>query len=228
VPKDALSEKLKFWWGPDQRRAEIIGVVADHHQQSFKEQVEPVAYMQPEWADWKYFSVNVNGNLPSVVASLESAYTRTFPDNPASWFFLDEFFDRQYKEEIGFSRIFNVFTILAIVVTCLGLLGLSVFSVTQRTKEVGIRKVMGASSLVIMYLFSKDFVKLLLIAYVITVPVIYWVGDQWLSNFTFRIPIGWQMFLIPPMVLMLITLTTISIISIRAALETPAKALRQE
>ena len=228
MPKEALSEKLKFWWGPDQRRAEIIGIVADHHQSSFKEQVEPVAYMQPQWADWKYFSVKVNGNLPRIVGSLESAYARTFPDNPASWFFLDEFFDRQYKEDIGFSRIFNVFTVLAVVVTCLGLLGLSVFSVVQRTKEVGVRKAIGASSLAIMYLFSKDFVKLLLIAYVITMPVIYWAGDQWLSNFTYRIPIGWQMFLIPPMVLMLITLTTIGIISIRAALETPVKALRQE
>ena len=228
TPKDALSEKLKFWWGPDQRRAEIIGVVADHHQRSFKEGVEAVAYMQPQWTGWKYFSVNVNGNFPRIVAALESAYSRTFPDNAVSWFFLDEFFDRQYKEDVGFSRIFNVFTVLAIIVTCLGLLGLSVFSVTQRTKEVGIRKVLGASSLVIMYLFSKDFVKLLLIAYVTAVPVIYWAGDQWLSNFTFRIPIGWQMFVVPPLVLMFITLTTIGVISIRAAIETPVKALRQE
>ncbi len=162
------------------------------------------------------------------MSAIESAYAYTFPDNAVSWFFLDEFFDRQYKEDIGFSRIFNVFTVLAILVTCLGLLGLSVFSVTQRTKEVGIRKVLGASSLVIMYLFSKDFVKLLLIAYVITVHVIYWAGDQWLSNFTFRIPIMWQMFVVPPLLLMFITLTTIGGISIRAALETPVKALRQE
>lgn len=225
---DALSEKFKFWWGPEQRHAEIVGVVANHHQRSFKEHVDPVAYMQPQWADWKYFSVNINGDLPNVVAAIESAYARVFPDNAVSWFFLDEFFDRQYKEDIAFSRIFNVFTVLAIVVACLGLLGLSVFSVTQRTKEVGIRKVLGASSMVIMYLFSKDFIRLLFTAYVITVPVIYWAGDQWLSNFTFRIPIGWQMFVIPPLLLMTITLTTISVISIRAALETPVKALRQE
>jgi putative ABC transport system permease protein len=227
-PKDALSERLKFWWGPEERRAEIIGVVADHHQRSFKEHVEPVAYMQPAWADWKYFSVNVKGDLYRVVAKVESAYKQVFPDNAVSRFFLDEFFDRQYKEDIRFGRIFNVFTVLAIAVTCMGLLGLSVFSVTQRAKEVGVRKVLGASSWMILYFFSKDFVKLLIIAYVITVPLIYWAGDQWLNNFTFRIPLGWQLFVLPPLLLTFITLTTISIISIRAALESPVRALRQE
>ena len=226
--KDALSEKVKFWWGPDERRAEIIGVVANHHQLSFKEHVQPIAYMQPEWADWKYFSVNVRGDLSTVVAEVESAYARVFPDNAVSRFFLDEFFDRQYKEDIRFGRIFNVFTILAITVTCMGLLGLSVFSVTQRAKEVGVRKVLGASSWVILYLFSKDFVKLLIIAYVITMPVIYWAGDQWLNNFTFRVPIGWELFVLPPLLLTFITLTTISIISIRAAFDSPVEALRQE
>jgi putative ABC transport system permease protein len=228
TPKDALSEKIKFWWGPDERHAEIIGVVADHHQQSFKEHVEPIAYMQPQWTGWKYFSVKVNGAHPRTVAELELAYKRTFPENAVSWFFLDDFFDRQYKEDVGFGRIFNVFTVLAIIVTCLGLLGLSVFSVTQRTKEVGIRKVLGASSLGIMYLFSKDFMKLLLLAYVVAVPVIYLAGVQWLSNFTYRIPIAWQMFVLPLLVLIFVTLTTSGFISVRAAIDTPVKALRQE
>jgi putative ABC transport system permease protein len=228
LPKDALFEKLKFWWGPDLRKAEIIGVVADHHQQSFKELIEPIAYMQSQWADWKYFSLKIEGNIPATMDALESTYSSTFPENAVTWFFLDEFFDRQYKEDVGFGRIFNVFTVLAIVVTCMGLIGLSVFSVTQRTKEVGIRKVLGASTLGIIFLFSKDFIKLLLISYVIAIPVIYWIGDEWLSNFIFRIAIGWQMLLLPLMVLIFVTLATIAIFSIRAAVEPPVGALRQE
>lgn len=227
-PKDALFEKLKFWWGPDLRKAEIIGVVADHHQQSFKERIEPIAYMQSQWADWKYFSLKVEGNIPATIDALEEIYASTFPENAVTWFFLDEFFDRQYQEDVGFGRIFSVFTALAIVVTCMGLLGLSVFSVAQRAKEVGIRKVLGASSLRIMFLFSKDFIKLLLISYVIAFPIIYWVGDEWLSNFIFRIAIGWQIFLLPLMVLIFVTLATIGVFGIRAAVEAPVKALRQE
>lgn len=226
--KDALSVKLKFWWGSDLRRAEIVGIVADHHQLSFKDHVEPVAYMQPEWADWKYFSVNVKGDLATILAEVESAYSKVFPDNAVSRFFLDEFFDRQYKEDIRFGRIFNVFTVLAIVVTCMGLLGLSVFSATQRAKEVGVRKVLGASFWVILYLFSKDFVKLLIITYIIALPLIYWGSDQWLNNFTFRTSLGWELFILPPMLLTCITLTTVGITTIRAALESPVKALRQE
>ena len=117
---------------------------------------------------------------------------------------------------------------LAIVVTCLGLIGLSIFSVSQRTKEVGIRKVLGASTSVILYLFYKDFLKVLLVSYCITVPVIYWGSHEWLQNFTFRIPLTWQMFALPPVLLIIITLVTIGVTSLKAALETPIRALRQE
>ncbi len=202
--------------------------MTDHHQQSFKEQIQPIAYMHPEWADWKYFSLKIEGNIPATIDALEEVYSSTFPENAVTWFFLDEFFDRQYQEDVGFGRIFGVFTALAIVITCMGLLGLSVFSVAQRTKEVGIRKVLGASSLRIMFLFSKDFIKLLLISYVIAIPVIYWGGDEWLSNFIFRIAIGWEIFILPLMVLVFVTLATIGVFGIRAAVEAPAKALRQD
>jgi putative ABC transport system permease protein len=227
-PKDALFVKLRFWWGPDQRKAEIIGIVADHHQQSFKERIQPIAYMQSEWADWKYFSLKIEGNIPATVDALEDVYSSIFPENAVTWFFLDEFFDHQYQEEVGFGRILGVFTALAIVVTCMGLLGLSVFSVARRTKEVGIRKVLGASSLRIMFLFSKDFIRLLLISYVIAIPVIYWAGDEWLSNFIFRISIGWEILLLPLMVLIFVTLATIGVFGIRAAIAAPVKALRQD
>ena len=227
--RDALREKLQFWWGPEMRHAEIVGVVADHHQESLEKRIEPVMYMQPRWMGWRYFSIRLeSGALQSTLGAIESVHSKTFPDNSFSYFFLDEFFDNQYKDDLQFGRIFNVFTMLAIVVTCLGLIGLSIFSVSQRTKEVGIRKVLGASTSVILYLFSKDFLKVLLVSYCITVPVIYWGSHEWLQNFTFRIPLTWQMFALPPVLLIIITLVTIGVTSLKAALETPIRALRQE
>lgn len=225
---DIMNEKMTFWWGPEQRFAKIIGVVSDHHQVSFKEQVLPVMYMQPNWHASKYFAVRLQGDLTSSLARMEDLYDKAFPDHPFSWFFLDQHFDLQYRDDQQFGKIFNVFTGLAIIVTCLGLLGLSVFSVSQRTKEVGIRKVLGASAVSVLTLFAKDFIRVLLISYVITLPVIYWASENWLNNFSFRIPMPWQIFTLPLILLLTITLLTIIFVTTKAAIETPVKALRQE
>ena len=227
--KNALKEKLQFWWGPDMRYAEIIGVVEDHHQESLKQGIGPVMYMQPQWPGWKYFSARLApGDLKSTLAAMESVYAKSFPDHPFSYFFLDEFFDHQYNDDVQFGKIFNAFTFLAIIVTCLGLIGLSIFSVSQRTKEVGIRKALGASAPTILFIFSKDFLRVLLISYFFTAPVIWWGSHQWLQHFSFRTPLVWQMFALPPIALVFITFITITIVSIRAAIEAPVKALRQE
>lgn len=226
--KQVLNKKMMFWWGPDQRFARIIGVVADHHQVSSKERINPLMYAQPGWHAAKYFAVKLEGDLPSQLSQLKRVYASAFPDVPFSSFFLDQYFNLQYREDQRFGKIFNVFTGLAIVVTCLGLLGLSVFSVTQRTKEVGIRKVLGASSATVLALFSRDFIRLLLISYVIAAPVIYWAGGQWLANFAFHIRLQWQIFVLPPLVLTIITMIMIIAVSVRAAIEAPVKALRQE
>jgi putative ABC transport system permease protein len=226
-PKEALQRKLTFWWGPDQRFVKIIGVVRDHHQVSFKERIYPMMYMQPEWHSSKYFAVRVQGDFKPALAALEGIYDEAFPDHPFTWFFLDEHFDAQYKDDQQFGNIFNVFTALAIVVTCLGLLGLSVFSVSQRTREVGIRKVLGASASAILLLLSKDFLKVLMISYAITIPVIYWGSENWLENFSSRIPIPLQIYLVPPALLLMITAFTIAIVSAKAMTEAPVRALRQ-
>jgi putative ABC transport system permease protein len=226
--KNVLNLKMTFFWGPEQRFAKVIGVVSSHHQVSFKEKVSAVAYVQPNWHSAKYFAVQLEGGSNDQVNKLKQVYANAFPDVPFTYFFLDQYFDRQYREDQQFEKIFNVFTALAIIVTCLGLLGLSVFSVTQRTKEVGIRKVLGAPSAAILFLFSRDFIQLLIISCVIAAPIIYWGGNQWLNNFAFRIPMQWQIFVLPPLVLSIITMTMIIAVSIRAAIETPVRALRQE
>lgn len=226
--RNVLNLKMMFWWGPDRRFARIIGVVANHHQVYFKQKIDPIMYVQPGWNASKYFAVKMNGDFNSAADDMKSLYASAFPGHPFSYFFLDQHFDLQYRDDQQFGNIFNVFTLLAIVITCLGLLGLSVFSVTQRTKEVGIRKVLGASSYAILFLLSKDFLRVLLISYIIALPIVYWAGQNWLQNFTFRIPLQWQIFSVPPLLLMMITLITIIIVSMKAAIETPVKALRQE
>jgi putative ABC transport system permease protein len=226
--KDVLNEKMRFWWGPQERLAEIIGVVANHHQESLKQKVSPIMYIQPAWPGWKYFSIRTDMlNVEHTIASIEGAFLKAFPDNTFSYFFLDDFFNRQYEADQRFEKIFNVFTSLAIGVTCLGLLGLSIFSVAQRIKEMAIRKVSGAPVHSILFLFSKDFVTLLFIAYIVAAPVIYMVGMEWLENFSSRVSLGWQAFVIPPLILIIITMITIGATAIRAAIETPVKALRQ-
>jgi putative ABC transport system permease protein len=225
---EAIEHPVTFFWGPDQRYAKIIGVVADHHQVSFKELVEPVAYMQPEWQASKYFATRITTANNSTIEGIRSAYSTAFPGHPFNYFFLDEHFDKQYRDDQQFGRIFNTFTVLAIVVTCMGLLGLSIFSVMQKTKEVSIRKVLGAPASAILFLFSTDFIRALLISYAIALPVIYWAGDNWLQNFTTRIPLRWEIFITPLVLLMSITMITVLAVSLRTMFEAPVRALRQD
>jgi putative ABC transport system permease protein len=227
-PEDALKERMTFWWGPDQRFATIIGVVENHHQVSFKEEIVPVMYMQPEWHSAKYFAIKLNGDFKSSIADIQSIYASAFPGHPFSWFFLDQHFDDQYRDEDHFGKIFNTFTGLAIIVTCLGLFGLSIFSVSQRYREMGIRKVLGASGLTILLLFWRDFLRVLIGSYCLALPVIYFAGNNWLENFSFRIPLQWQIFVFPLLLLSAITLLTIFLVSARVAVEPPVKALRRQ
>jgi putative ABC transport system permease protein len=224
----ALSIPVTFFWGPQQRYATIIGVVADHHQVSFKEIVEPIMYAQPEWLAAKYFAARIGAGSQMSIEQVQSAYASAFPGHPFSYFFLDEHFDLQYREDRQFGAIFNTFTALAIIVTCLGLLGLSIFSVTQRTKEVSIRKVLGAPAPAILLLFSMDFIRALTVSYAIAVPLIYWAGDKWLQNFTTRISMRWEIFAVPLILLVLVTMITVISVSIKAMVEAPVRALRSE
>ncbi len=133
-----------------------------------------------------------------------------------------------YNNDIRLGTIFGIFTGLAIVIACLGLLGLSIFAVIHRTKEVGIRKGLGASVTTILALFSRDFIKLLLIAYCIATPLVYFAVNQWLSTFAFHFSPGWEVFLAPLILLLFISMTTVSFICLKAATANPTASLRQE
>jgi putative ABC transport system permease protein len=228
-PADAVNKFIVFQLGADDVYSEVIGVTKNYHQRSFKEKYDPILSYFPPFTDWKYFSVKINvKNLNSNLTGLENLYKSTFPGNPFEYFFLDSYFNEQYQSDQRLAKVFGLFTVLAIVVAGLGLLGLSSFVIKMRTREIGIRKVLGASISSILVLFSKDFVKLVVIASLIAIPLIFFAADKWLANFAFHISLNVLIFIIPPILLLMITLITICLQSLKAALSNPVKSLRSE
>lgn len=228
TPEDAIHQaiKLRMW---DEFTGEIIGVVKNYHQVSLHNNYDAMFYIYPAFDAWAYFSIRVDTkNLPETIDKIKNIYSKAFPGNPFEYFFLEDHFNQQYQNDRQLERIFNVLTILALLISCLGIIGLGIFSVSQRMKEIGIRKVLGASVAGILALFSKEIVRLVLISYIITLPIIWFAMRSWLSNFAFRIGMEWQIFLMPPLLLLIISLVTIIIISIRTALLNPIISLRNE
>lgn len=228
-PEDAVNKDIIFAFGPGTASARVLGVVKNYHQRSFKEDYDPILYFFPSWTGFKYISVNLHtDHLDDHLTAVESAYRQAFPGNPFEYFFQDDFFNRQYQADQRLGDVFGVFTFLAVLVAILGLLGLSSFVIRLRVKEIGIRKVLGASISGILVLISKDFVNLVCFATAIAIPVVYWAADYWLSNFAFRIGLTWYIFIVPPLVLLLIVLFTVCLQSLKAALGNPVKSLRTE
>jgi putative ABC transport system permease protein len=159
---------------------------------------------------------------------LQQKWRATFPDSPFSYFFLADSFDKQYVQEAKTTQIAGLFAVLSIVVASLGLFGLAMFTAEQRTKEIGVRKVLGASVASIVTLLSKDFLKLVLVAIVIASPIAYYAMHRWLQDFAYRVDIAWWVFALAGLLAVGIALLTVSFQSIRAALVNPVKSLRSE
>jgi len=151
-----------------------------------------------------------------------------FPGNPFNFFFLDDKYNRQYQADQQFGEIFGVFAGLAIFIACLGLFGLSSLTAIQRTKEIGVRKVLGASVPGILMLVGKDYLMLLGIAIVVSIPVSWWIMNGWLQAFASRIPLSWVLFLVPSVLTIVVAMLTVSFHTVRAALVNPASSLRYE
>jgi putative ABC transport system permease protein len=151
-----------------------------------------------------------------------------FPGNPYEYFFLDDHFEAQYKADEQFGKTFALFAILAIIVACLGLYGLASFVTTQRTKEIGIRKISGASIASILVLLTKDFLKPILLSFAIAIPVTYYLLQQWLQNYAFKTNITAWIFILPALLILVVAMVTISIQTIKTASANPVKNLRTE
>ncbi|MEO0330527.1 MAG: FtsX-like permease family protein, partial [Bacteroidota bacterium] len=211
----------------NEEAGEIIGVVRDFHHQSLKKAIEPILF----WASHSlnYYTVEVKtSNLSQTLEQLQKNYQSLFPGSPFEYFFLDEFFNRQYQSERQFNALFRLFSGLAVIIACLGLLALSSFNLTQRTKEIGIRKVLGASVNSLVLLLSTDYLKLIGIALVIAIPVANYFATEWLSNFAYAIDISVGLLLLPGLIILALTLLTISGQTLTAAQRNPVNSLREE
>ncbi|MGZ8524145.1 MAG: ABC transporter permease, partial [Chitinophagaceae bacterium] len=167
-------------------------------------------------------------NYEAILGKIESVWKKNIADTPFEFAFLDDEVQKQYETEITLSKIINSFTLIAILISCLGLFGLAAFSAEQRKKEIGIRKVVGASVSGIVGLLSKDFVKLVLIAFVIAIPIVWWAMDKWLQEYAYRISMSWWMPGLAGLIAIAITILTVSFQAIRAAVSNPVKSLRTE
>ena len=162
------------------------------------------------------------------IANLEKLYKSSFAGNPYEYFFVDEQFNKLYISEQQYSRIFTTASIWAILIACLGLFGLATFTAESRTKEIGIRKVLGAGVFGITTLLSKDFIKLVLISIIIATPISYYLMNLWLKNFEYKVAISWWIFVLSGIICVLVAVLTVSYQAIRAALMNPVKSLKTE
>lgn len=223
-PKEAVGKRFSQWG----REGRIIGVVKNFHTRSLRSTIEPLT-LRIGSEDLQLFSLDVKAsNAQSTLAALEQFWQKNVPQRPLEYFFVDEAFDRQYRAEERFGTLFLYFSGLAIFIACLGLLGLTAYTTVQRTKEIGVRKVLGASVPSIIILLSKDFLKLVLIAVVIASPLAWYAMSQWLNDFAYKIDIAWWMFAVAGLLAVGIALLTVSVQSIKAALMNPVKSLRSE
>jgi len=207
----------------------VIGVVKNFHYRPFSEKVEPQLFHQfNDYAAYKYFVRIKPGNPAPALDQMKKAWGAVVADLPFKYEFLDESLDHFYKEESKWSNIVGWAGGISIFLACLGLFGLAALAAVNRTKEIGIRKVLGASATNIAGMLSKDFLKLVVIAMVITVTIAWYFMHQWLQDFAYRIEIGWYVFAITGMVALLIALITVGLQAVKAAIANPVKSLRTE
>jgi putative ABC transport system permease protein len=230
-PQDAVGKWLAADWDGEQNRFTIVGVVKDFHFKDLHEKIEPFAFRFYNDADagFNYMIAHSRGgNIKQSLSTLENAWKKLNPNEPFEYSFLDQDFQKNYEAESRQASLINYFTIVAIIISCLGLFGLATFTAEQRTKEIGIRKVLGASVYGVVALLSKDFLKLVIIAVIIASPLAWWAMNKWLQNFAYQTSIGWQVFALTTLLAVVIAFATISFRAIRAALSNPVKSLRTE
>ena len=212
----------------DDIKLEIIGVCMDFHCASLHEPVKPIIIWKDE-SQCRYVTVKVSGaNSQAAIERISEKWSQVFPDYPFEYFFLKENYGSQYKADVNSNRVFILFTLLALSIACLGIFGLTAYTTQKRTKEIGIRKVLGANEQDIMGLISKDFIILIIISAIISIPASLYFIDKWLQNFSYRIGIGWAVFVVAPIVASLVALLTINVKAYFAARKNPVDSMRYE
>jgi putative ABC transport system permease protein len=220
---DILNTKIQW----DERKLDVIGVVKDYNHVGLQHEISPMIFY-PQ-SNSTYFTIKVEADkIQQKISSLEKLYKADFAGNPFEYFFVDENYNKLYAAEVQYGNIFTTASLWAIFIACLGLFGLVTFTVESRTKEIGVRKVLGASVSSIVSLLSKDFLVLVCIAFLVASPVAWFFLNRWLDNFAYHINIGWWIFAVAGSIAITVALVTISFQAIKAAIANPVKSLRTE
>ncbi len=225
-PDSALGAKLTFQTRWPGEPARIVGVIRNFYQRSPKESHIPILLKYEVRGD--YYAINLKAtDMPRALSTIREAWNNAFPDTVFSYFFLDEKYNQQYRADNQFGKVMGLFSGLAAFIACLGLFGLSSYTILQRTKEIGIRKVLGASVGQIVTLLSGDYARVIIIASVLAIPVSYLAVQSWLSNYAVRIVLNAWLFVIPVGIILIIALATVSFQTFKSATANPVKALKE-
>ncbi|MEI9957071.1 MAG: FtsX-like permease family protein [Ferruginibacter sp.] len=227
TPEQAIGKWVKNTTQDSTRRT-IVGVTENFHYKSLKESIGELV-ISPKPGDRRLALIKLKAtNLPQAIERIKKLYTAAAPDYPFEYTFLDEKFADLYKAETKQESLLSIFSVIAIAIACLGLFGLASYTAIKRTKEIGVRKVLGSSVNNIVLLLSKDLLKPVLLGTIIAVPIGYYAMDKWLQSFAYRTPVHWWLFAIAAMVAVFIAIITVSVQAIKAALANPVKSLRTE
>jgi putative ABC transport system permease protein len=228
-PEDAIGKNIIGGFGPQPTYFSIVGVVKDFHFKDLHSGIESYGFLLSRRPSYNYMIAHLKAaDMQTTIRNISSAWSKLNPNEPFEYSFLDQDFQKNYVAEERLASIIRYFTIIAIFISCLGLFGLTTFSVEQRIKEIGIRKVLGASTTGIVSLLSKDFLKLVIIAFVIAAPIAWWAMNKWLQAFAYRAPVQWWIFALAGSMALLIAFATMSFQAIKAAIANPVKNLRTE
>lgn len=225
--QSALGKKIVIeWMGWD---LEVIGVIKDFHYSSFHSQIGPLVFFLDPYVPLDFIFVKIlPRKIPETVAIIKETWQKQLANHAFEYFFLDERFAQQYQSEQRWTKIVLYSSVLAVMIACFGLFGLSALIMTRRTKEIGIRKVVGASAKNIISMLSNQFVKWILLANLIAWPAGYFAMNYWLQNFAYKTSIGWEAFIISGIIVLLVALITVFSLALRVAMANPVEALKYE
>jgi ABC-type antimicrobial peptide transport system permease subunit len=225
-PEDAIGKFI----GQTNRKFPVVGVVKDFHQQDFYKAIEPMSF-ENDKDNLSSFNIKLGNDASQwqlTLKAIEKRWYRFYPPESFSYKFYDEAIAQMYEQEQHLARLIDLATVISIFISCLGLFGLAVLTASQRTKEIGIRKILGASVAGIVQLLSKEYVVLIAFAIIIATPISWWAMNKWLENFAYRIQLEWWMFLLAGVIAIVLALITVSFRAIKAATANPVKSLRTE
>jgi putative ABC transport system permease protein len=228
-PEEALHRQIVFKYGPEERTAEVIGVVEDYHQQSLQTGIENMMLLYEERYLANHLTVHIQGeDIKNTVASIKSEYQEFFPKDPFNYFFLDDYFNLQYQSDAKFGLICLLFSVLAIFIAAIGLFGMGSHMAIQKTKEISVRKVLGATMTQALWIIPRKLLSLVLFSAAIALPLVYFFARNWLDNYAFKIPITVWMFLMPLLLVLVVAMLSILTQSFKIARVNPAVSLSEE